>query len=350
MRFVLFFSLFFITMSCGSYEYEGIQVTGEIGELLIVAEDDVWNTPKVREALESALTKVIKPYFPTVKTFKLVHRIPSTFRGGIKRHRNILFINVSPELNKPQAELNFITDVWADNQSIMKINARDKNQLIQLLKSKTINQAHDYYEEREWKRTIKIFRKEQNDYVQGKIKKTFGIDIQLPEESRIVTSNKNFFRIEFPIKSRPIEFTNIGKQEAGIIQTGVMIYHYDYKEPGQLSLENLLRARDTMLYYNVPHENEGEYMGTQYVKIVYPEMTSSTNEDNSIKGFEMRGMFQFLGSTIPKNGGAFWAFHFVHPGNKKVICISGYVDASPVTSWIQPLREIQAVWKSVKIV
>jgi hypothetical protein len=64
----------------------------------------------------------------------------------------------------------------------------------------------------------------------------------------------------------------------------------------------------------------------------------------------MRGMFKFTGATKHGTGGAFWAYHFIHPTRKKVMCVSGYVDAPSMTSWTLPLREIQAILKSVEIV
>jgi hypothetical protein len=61
-------------------------------------------------------------------------------------------------------------------------------------------------------------------------------------------------------------------------------------------------------------------------------------------------MFQFKHNTLTGTGGAFWAFYFVHPKRKKIICISGYVDAPSTTSWTHSLREVQAVWKSVELI
>jgi hypothetical protein len=91
-------------------------------------------------------------------------------------------------------------------------------------------------------------------------------------------------------------------------------------------------------------------MGTQYLKEIYPEIERTQNASKSISGYEMRGMFQFQHKTLKGTGGAFWAFHFLHPKRKKIICISGYVDAPSTTSWTQALREVQAVWKSVEII
>jgi hypothetical protein len=90
------------------------------------------------------------------------------------------------------------------------------------------------------------------------------------------------------------------------------------------------------------------YMGTQYTKLVYPEGNEMTNEKGTISGYEMRGMFVFTGKPIHATGGAFWAYHFVNKKTKKLVCVSGYVDAPSTTSWTHPLREIQAILKSVE--
>ncbi len=90
-------------------------------------------------------------------------------------------------------------------------------------------------------------------------------------------------------------------------------------------------------------------MGTQYTKFVFPESNTALNFNKSIKGEEVRGMFQFTGKNVHATGGAFWEFHFIHPKSKKIICISGYVDAPSTTSWTHPLRDIQAIWKSIEI-
>ncbi len=103
-----------------------------------------------------------------------------------------------------------------------------------------------------------------------------------------------------------------------------------------------------MLKYNVPHENGELYMGTQYEKIVFPEMDVATNESGTISGVDLRGMFYFTGKPVHSTGGAFWEFHFINPTTRKLLCLSGYVDAPPTTSWTQPLREVQAVLRSVE--
>ena len=64
----------------------------------------------------------------------------------------------------------------------------------------------------------------------------------------------------------------------------------------------------------------------------------------------MRGLFVFTGKPIASTGGAFWSFHFVNPKTNKLMCLSGYVDAPATTSWTHPIREIQAILRSVEFV
>ena len=350
--FKVFAALVFIfqLLSCDQLFDSSVNATGKVGEILVVCEDDVWNSP-VQKVLDSGLTKFIMPYFPDVVTFELVHRTNEKFEGAIKRHRNILFVKIDPSCKSPNGEVKYRRDVWSRRQLIVDITARTKEDIIKLCENK-LSKVHKTFDDMEWNRIRMYFADKQNSYLNKDIAKNFGIHIDLPDASNIVSSRTNFFRIALPIASRPIEFVGIGQQDMGHIHSGIMIYQYPYVDSEQMTLKNLLAARDTMLRYNMPHETEGLYMGTQYIKSpinIYPEMSETYNYNGTIKGVEMRGMFVFKGLPIHTTGGAFWAFHFVHPKTKKIVCISGYVDAPSTTSWTHFLREIEAIWKSVTI-
>ena len=134
----------------------------------------------------------------------------------------------------------------------------------------------------------------------------------------------------------------------GQLIPGILIYQYNYNSLEQLELKNLLERRDTILKYNVPHESEGYFMGTQYHKLVYPETNSALNYSENLDGVEMRGCFS-LNTIIKKMALGVLFGHFILCIQKlKLICISGYVDAPSTTSWTHALREVQAVWKSTK--
>ena len=340
--------LFLVALSgCDEKNIAGLNVTGKVGEILIVCDDAIWQAPLTNE-LDTALTQFIMPYWPDVPTFELLHRNSKTFEGAIKRHRNILFLTIDKGHTASGASIVSRKDVWANRQLVIEVTAKNTEELYATCRDR-LQEVHDSFDTAEWNRIRKYFREKQSPYVNDKIADGFGIHIELPDGANVVASQPNFYRIQLPNASRPIEFIGTGQQDVGAIYSGVMIYQYPYTDSSQLTHKNLLQARDTMLKYNVPHETSRLYMGTQYTDLVYPESTKSSNFNGSILGIEMRGMFVFKGKAIHTTGGAFWSFHFVHPKTNKLICISGYVDAPSTTSWTHSLREIEAVWKSVTI-
>ena len=326
----------------------GMRVTGKVGEILVVCEPGIWNSD-IKHYLDSNLTQWILPYLPDVATFELIHKTPSHFTQGVKRYRNTLFINIDPNYTGDHGSIVRKNDVWAKTQLVVEITGKDFNQVLETCKQ-GLGEVHDEFDKMSWRRIMDNFDRNENSQARAQVREHFGIDIVLPHGAAAVTRRENFYRIEFEAASRPIEFVGTGTQDVGSIFSGVMIYQYDYRDSSQFDLERLLMARDTMLKYNVPHEIEGMYMGTQYNQFIYPEGNWTTSADGKIKGFDMRGMFVFTGLPKHGTGGAFWAFHFVNPKTNKLMCLSGYVDAPPTTSWTHPLREVQAILRSVQLV
>ena len=66
--------------SCDEKNLAGLNVTGKVGEILVVCDDAIWQAPLTNE-LDTALTQFIMPYWPDVPTFELVHRNSKTFEG-----------------------------------------------------------------------------------------------------------------------------------------------------------------------------------------------------------------------------------------------------------------------------
>jgi hypothetical protein len=324
-----------------------VAVTGKVGEILVVCDAGIWNS-EIKMCLDSNLTQFIMPYFPDVATFDLIHKTPEHFTQGVKRYRNTLFLTIDPKYKGDQGRIEKRMGVWATDQLVVDITAASFNQLIETCQ-KGLMAVHDEFDVVEWKRILKYYKRKPNEFIDKKVKENFGLRLDLPDQSRLVTSRTNFYRIEFPSAARPIEFVGAGKQDAGLILSGIMIYQYPFTDSSQFELKNLLQARDTMLRYNVPLDYEGMYMGTQYVKMVYPEGDPMVSSEHKVKGYETRGMFQFVGLGKHGTGGAFWAFHFVHPKTNKLISVSGYVDAPSTTSWTQSLREVQAILESTEI-
>jgi len=331
----------------GSKMSPGITATGDVGEILVVCDQGIWESD-IKLTLDSLLTQFILPYFPDVATFEIITCTPSNFVKGKKRHRNVLMLNIDPAFSENQGTIKKRKDVWSDQQAVVEITAKDFNQLHETCMN-GLWAVHDVFDEMEWKRPLDRYVRHTNQKLKNEIENKFGVLVDIPSGSNVVTRRKNFYRIEFPASSKPIEFVGSGTQDPGTILTGVMIYQYNFTDSSQFELEQLCSDRDTMLKYNVPYDISGMYMGTQYEKLTYPILDDFISSNGKIKGVEMRGMFKFLGLGRFGRGGAFWACHFYNEKTKKIVCVSTYLDASPMSSWTKNLRELQAVIKSVEI-
>ncbi len=339
------FAFLFTKCETGRTMSKGMAVTGKVGEILVVCDQAIWDSP-IQETLDSQLVQYILPYLPDVPTFQLTHRTPKHFTQGVKRFRNTLFLNIDPSYKGKEGKIEKRKDVWAKGQLVIDVTGKDYNQLIAICR-KGLGMVHEEFDNASWRRLLNNYKRNKPTHINKSIQENFGIDIALPSGSKLLTKRPNFYRIEFPEASRPIEFIGAG-EDVGAVLSGVMIYQYSFKDSSQFTLENLLKDRDTMLRYNAPYEVEGMYMGTQYNEFVYPE-GNVISSIYGVQGYEMRGMFVFTGRRKFGTGGAFWAFHFKHPKRNKLITVSGYVDAPATTTWTHPLRIVQAVLRSVQI-
>ena len=179
----------------------GLSVTGKVGEILVVCDQGIWNS-EIKAHLDTGLTQWILPYLPDVATFTLTHKTPSHFTQGVKRYRNTLFINIDPNYQGDHGSIVKRKDVWAKDQLVVDITGKDFNQVVETCKL-GLDEVHEEFDQIEWGRIMRNFSRNKNASVLKKVKENFGIKLSLPTHSTLVTSRKNFYRIEFPPASRP---------------------------------------------------------------------------------------------------------------------------------------------------
>ncbi len=346
----LFYSIALVTVlaSCEQTRIDGeVLTTGPVGDITVVCDNNLW-TEEMIEMLDTTISPLITPYFPEVSTFKLLHKTPQKFETGNKQLRNLLFIEIDENFKEDKALIKVSLEKFATNQTLIKVKAGSLVQLKDAIVSRFKSEVFPYFDNDEWKRLQNSNSKINNKDINKELSKNFGIELDVPQGSKLVTSRANFYRIEFPVEAKGMDTQ--GERGINIIsQSGVLIYQYPILGDSSMTMKSLLMARDTMIRYNVPHEIDGMYMATQYARIVAPEMYDFISYTGKIEGKEIRGMFKFIDERKePYTGGAFWEFHFLHPSRKTVVCVSGYLDAPSNTSWIFQLRRLQAVIKSVR--
>lgn len=321
--------------------------TGKPGQLVVVSENTIY-TDEVSHLIDSVFEKNIRPYYPPEKKFEIFSRTPSDFDKGSKSLRNFIFLEIDKSIPKGEPKLIIRKNYYSRTQLIADFRANNMNDLYNLLEDR-IEKVYDMFDKQEWKREYLRHREANNKVIKGKLRNQFGIEFEIQSKARYESKDKMYAHIILPERSRQMEMEAGGgynSTKANFIQSGIMIWQYDFKDSSQLTPEYLMRARDSILKKYAKHEIDGVYMGTQDHPAVLPVHEKFQIDD--LIGYQFRGMYKFTGIMEP-SGGKFWSFHFLHPKTNKIVAVSGYLDAPPTMSASLDLRKIQAVLYSIKV-
>lgn len=324
-----------------------LQYTGKAGELVVVCDNTIF-TDEIFTALDSIFGDYIKPYYPPEKRFTIIQMNDDRYNKIGKRVRNLMMLEINSDIEKGNPQVIVKKDFYARTQILTEILAHDNEDLLYAANN-LLSDIAAIYDQQEWNREYIRHKEENNTVARQKLSKQFGITLDLPNQGKYESVKSSFARISLPDRSRQMDIQADGgfsSAKANFIQSGIMIWSFDYKDSTQLTPEYLMKARDTILKYNALHEIEGVYMGTQDHPAVIP--VHKRLKIGDVEGFEFRGLYKFTGRFEP-SGGKFWSFHFKHPTREKIIAISAYLDAPPTMASSMDIRRLQAILYSLKI-
>lgn len=321
--------------------------TGKPGQLVVVSENTIY-TDEVSHLIDSVFEKYIRPYYPPEKKFEIYSRTPSEFEKGSKSLRNLIFLELDTLIPQDEPMLIIRKNYYSETQLIADFRANNMNDLYNLLTDR-LEKVYDMFDKQEWKREYLRHKEANNKVIQEKLREQFGIEFEIQSKAKYERKDNMYAHIILPERSRQMELEAGGgynSTKANFIQSGIMVWQYDFKDSSQLTPEYLMRARDSILKKYAKHEIDGIYMGTQDHPAVLP--VHEKFQIGDLVGYQFRGMFKFTGIMEP-SGGKFWSFHFLHPKTNRIVAVSGYLDAPPTMSASLDLRKIQAVLYSLKI-
>lgn len=321
--------------------------TGKPGQLVIVSENTIY-TDEVAVLFDSIFGQFIRPYYPPEPKFEIFPRTQSDFEKGSKSLRNLIFLELDPSIPAGEPMLIIKKNYYSRTQLIAEFKANNMNDLYALIEER-IEKVYDMFDTQEWKREYLRHKEANNQVVKKKLRKQFGIEFEIQSKAHYESKDNMYAHIILPERSRQMELEAGGgynSTKANFIQSGIMVWQYDFKDSSQLTPAYLMRARDSILKKYAKHEIDGIYMGTQDHPAVLP--VHEKFQIGDIVGYQFRGLFKFTGRMEP-SGGKFWSFHFLHPKTNRIVAVSGYLDAPPTMSASLDLRKIQAIIYSLKI-
>ncbi|MCA1744759.1 MAG: DUF4837 family protein [Bacteroidales bacterium] len=296
----LLISLLALFSGCKNTSNQKPNITGAMGEVLVVM-DDKWRNGPEGEALQQMLKQPMEG-LPQVEPIFNVSITPHrAFGGSMRTFRNLVITNIGPDVEKEGVRF-FSESSWARDQSMIHINAKTPELFLALLDKEEVR-ILGYILRAERQRSIRYYTKFVAGNLTDKINQKWGMKVIIPNI--------------FTVKLDKDDFSWMSHETPSLSQ-GMFIYSFDYKGEGTFSREYLLNKRDSVLRRNVPGPSEGSYMSTEHMTPV----TYKSFENNGHKVVELRGLWKVVGDLM---GGPFVMHAHLDKANNRVVVTDGYV-------------------------
>lgn len=292
-------------------------------ELIAVADNVLWEGP-VGDTLRVICADIVPYLNEPEPRFNLMRVLPSAYKGFIKIHRNVLYLDIDPSVESVKAIAE--QDKFADGQMFMKVTAPNAKVMTDFLSSYR-EDILVQYETAERDRALKMNSRYKEGVIVEDIKNMFRFHIDLPRgytprgtsgDSLLVAS------FEYPTATQ-----------------GVAIYSYPYENENDLRLDSLVAQRNNFVK-NIPGPSGKSYMTT--VGGAYgPEI--KYRMVNGRKWAEVRGFWNLEGGDFM--GGPMINWSTLDEKNRKIVTIDCYV-FSPKDGQRDLVRGMEHLIYSVK--
>ena len=291
-------------------------ITGNAGEVLVVINKGDWEGElgsKLREILAGEY-----PFLPQREpVFKLFNATPGGFTGSYLMHRNIVIVNISPEVDTIGVKLS--ADAWAKPQILVTISAttpEEASEMIDNNQELIINSI----EQAERNRLMANSRKYEDREVRMAVTENIG--------------GSPYFPRGFTMKKNTPEFMWIS-QETTYVNQGILIFKFPYTDSTQLSPEYLKTKLHDLWQANVPGMRENSYMTLN--KVIDPGF--NTISYNGMNMIEIRGLWEVENDYM---GGPFVCHIFPDRDRENIIILNAFVYA-PKYDKRKYLRQVESI-------
>lgn len=277
-------------------------ISGKPGEVIVVINKGDWEGSlgmTIRDTLACDF-----PFLPQREPmYDVVNVAPSGFTSMFQIHRNIIIVNINSDVTEPGVV--YRNDVWAAPQCVIRINARNAEEAVQLFNENS-TKIKAVLSHAEIHRVISNAKKYEELGLAPVVTEMVGGSPHFPSGYKLKKKTDDFIWITYAP-----QFT----------QQSILIYKYPVVEGmDMMSPENLLNTQNMMLKDNVPGMFENTYMITS--PVVHPAVTYKKYGEHQFA--EIRGLWEVHNDYM---GGPFVTHVFYTPDGKDMIMMQAFVYA-----------------------
>jgi hypothetical protein len=277
---------------------------GDPYEVVIVADHGQWdNAPG--DTIRAIFGKRVPMVNREEAMFDVLRVLPRGFKKLVKRHPNILVVNVDEQFTTPELQLSY--DVYAAPQIVIVANASDNASMTELLSSHREDIVM-IIEKAERERTLAAASQFGPKQIKDAIREQFGFDMDVTPGFAIRDQKEDFMWLsyEMPTSSQ-----------------GIIIYTYPFSGVADFGEVNLITRRNEFVGL-IPGENPGSHMTTN------PEFTDLIYK--KIKERPWSELHGFWDVTNDFMGGPYVNYSTLDAARQQVIAIDFYVYSPSTTN------------------
>ena len=293
-------------------------VTGKSGEVCIVVEKNIWNG-SLGTALREMLTAPY-PALPQIEpSFTLFNIAPSAFSKIFQAHRNLIIINISPEITEEKFSIG--ENAWARPQIVVNLSAPTVEAALALLQQKE-EILVSALEQAERNRVISNAKRYEESTLRMLVNESFGGSPYFPNGYALLkqSNNKDFIWIAY---------------ETTYTNQGIFIYSYPYVDSSSLTTSYMIKMRNDILKREVPGPVENSHMITSPSYNVDMRWVRYAQKDF----VELRGLWEVQNDFM---GGPFVSHSIINPKTRDVLVMEAFVYA-PRFDKRSYLRQVESI-------
>ncbi len=323
------------------------EANGQHGEILILMDNNLWDGSVGEAVIENLTQRAKGPYLRPEPMFTYFRKEPQDLNHLNKLNRNILKFMIDTDSSYQKTAVFEERNYYAKNQLFLIVKDSDPGRLLAYAKNE-MNEVIDQFNSFEKQQLIRIYKKEPNNGIKEISENKFGLSISLPKRSVLKTDKKDFLMVKHD-RSKNLLPNDATKSRGGTfwVQQGFLFWSEPYQaETNQLSIDNVLQKRDSVLKYNVAGRVAGTYMATEYDPYYKPEGRIFEYEGH--QAVEIRGLWKNDGEIFTGGGGPFVQYTILNEARNQVVTVCGYVYA-PKFDKREYIRELDAILNTINV-
>ncbi|MFK8045348.1 MAG: DUF4837 family protein [Crocinitomicaceae bacterium] len=323
------------------------KATGPIGRVLVSVDDNIWNEG-LREVFIKHFAKHAKgPFIGPEPILDFLQQDPSAINSLGLKNRNILKIIYAPESDLTETEI------------VVKQNYKSQGQVYIIVKDSNIERIKAFFEA-ELPTYIAVFDSQEDQRLAAKYsfdrlegfnkvaEEKFGISISVPSSASYETDLDSIIHALDKNSKTLADNPNTGAKGGTYwAKKGIVVWESEYVNEESMTLENILKERDSTLKYAVKGVLENSYMGTEYFETRAPKATEIMV--GSANALLIEGLWKHKGNMAASGGGPFLQYAIQHPTRGTVVHALVYIYALNFDKR-ELIRSAKAILTTISIV